>query len=124
MRKRLLARLVIIVALGVISSAHGVPASQPQPTKTHQYRCTDRNQSLYIVIYENNGQLNGGNMYLENIQVANLTAAPYGNAGNIEAKVVGNAANVTLQLFNDRILVANYTASSRAEVCKSTHKYQ
>ncbi|OLE55061.1 MAG: hypothetical protein AUG51_05365 [Acidobacteria bacterium 13_1_20CM_3_53_8] len=105
MRKRLLAKLVIIVALGVISSAHSVPASQPQPMKTHQYRCTDRNQSLYIIIYENNGQLNGGNMYLENIQVANLTA-------------------VTLQLFSDRILVANYTASTRVEVCKSTHKYQ
>ncbi|HEX8844434.1 MAG TPA: hypothetical protein VF791_07310 [Pyrinomonadaceae bacterium] len=122
--KSIIAAVLALVVLSAISLA-GAASTTPRPvTKTYQFRCTDRNQSLYIVIYEQDGKISNGHMYLENMQVANLTAAPYGSTGNIEAKVVGNTADVRLQLFEDRILVANYITKKREVVCQSTRKYQ
>jgi len=95
--------------------------------KTHQFRCTDRNTSLYFVVYENYGSLNGGHMYVENMQVGVL--APE-NAGTnvIKASVVGNTAtNIAFQLHKSpgSVMVANYgTSPNRVEVCKASYKYQ
>ena len=63
-------------------------ASAPQ-TKTHQFRCTDRNTSLYFVVYERGGNLDGGNMYVENMQVGVL--APE-NAGTNVIKATSRRA--------------------------------
>ena len=44
----------------------GAIHGQPQ-TKSHQFRCTDKNTSLYFVVYEKGGSLSGGHMYVENM---------------------------------------------------------
>ena len=117
---------IAVVVLALIA-ASGISFGKATPTpalKTYQFRCTDRNPSLHIVIYERDGKIDGGNMYFENVQVASLTAAPYGTTGNIEAKVVGNTADVSLQLFEDKLVVVNYTMKKREVVCQGTRKYQ
>jgi hypothetical protein len=122
MRKRFLLSLdlvIALVALGAISYAVTKPV-----TKTHQYRCTDRNQSLYFVVYETNGKLSNGQMYVENMQVANLTVEQAGT-DVIKAKVNGNSANVAFQLFKSgKVMVANYQTNNRVEVCQASYEYK
>lgn len=122
MRKKFLlssSLVLVLMALGAIGYAVAKPV-----TKTHQYRCTDRNQSLYFVVYEVNGQLNNGQMYVENMQVANLTVEQAGS-DVIKAKVNGNAANVAFQLFKSgKIMVANYQTNNRVEVCQASYAYK
>jgi hypothetical protein len=124
MKRVTLAAAVSVAALTLAALAYG--AAVPQ-MKTHQFRCTDKNTSLYFVVYETGGKLNGGHMYVENMQVGVL--APE-NAGTnvIKASVVGNtAANIAFQLHKSpgSIMVANYGSSpSRVEVCKASYKYQ
>ncbi len=118
--------LVILVAALAIT-ATGIGGAAPPAMKTHQFRCTDRNQSMYFIVYENNGTLSGGHMYVENMQVAVLEPE---NAGTnvIKAKVAGNTAtNIAFQLHKNpgMVMVANYGSSpSRTEVCKASYKYQ
>jgi hypothetical protein len=124
MKRVIVLASVAVVALLVAAIAYG--ASAPQ-TKTHQFRCTDRNTSLYFLVYERGGHLDGGDMYVENMQVGVLTAE---NAGTnvIKASVVGNTAtNIAFQLHKSpgSVMVANYGANpSRVEVCKASYKYQ
>jgi hypothetical protein len=122
MRKKLLLGSILalaFMALGVISYAVTKPVQ-----KTHQYRCTDRNQSLYFLVYEVDGKLDRGLMYVENMQVANMTVEQAGT-DVIKAKVNGNAANVAFQLRKSgSILVANYQTSTRTEVCKCSYEYK
>jgi hypothetical protein len=123
MKRVMLIASVAAAALLVAAIAYG--AASPQ-TKTHQFRCTDRNTSLYFIVYESGGKLNGGHMYVENMQVGVLTAE---NAGTnvIKASVVGNtAANIAFQLHKSgSVMVANYGSSpGRVEVCKASYKYQ
>ena len=83
--------------------------------------------SLYFVVYENNGSLSGGHMYVENMQVGVLSPE---NAGTnvIKASVAGNTAtNIAFQLHKSpgSVMVANYGSNpSRVEVCKASYKYQ
>ena len=122
--KRILSCVLILAAAAL--TAYAYSASAPQ-TKTHQFRCTDRNTSLYFIVYESGGKLNGGHMYVENMQVGVL--APE-NAGTnvIKASVVGNTAtNIAFQLHKSpgSVMVANYgTNPNRVEVCKASYKYQ
>lgn len=119
----LIASVAAVAALLVAAIAYG--AASPQ-TKTHQFRCTDRNTSLYFIVYESGGKLNGGHMYVENMQVGVLTAENAGT-GVIKASVVGNtAANIAFQLHKSgSVMVANYGSSpGRVEVCKASYKYQ
>jgi hypothetical protein len=122
MRKKLLLGSILAIALGavgVISYAVTKPVQ-----KTHQYRCTDRNQSLYFLVYEVDGKLDRGLMYVENMQVANMTVEQAGT-DVIKAKVNGDAADVAFQLFKSgKILVANYQTKSRVEVCKCSYEYK
>src|SRR2546423_1543046 len=122
MRKKLLfgsISVLALVAFGAISYALTIPV-----TKTHQYRCQDRNQSLYFVVYEVDGKLNVGQMYVENMQVADLTVEQAGT-DVIKAKVNGNNANVAFQLFKSgKIMVANYQTNNRVEVCKASYAYK
>jgi hypothetical protein len=124
MKRIMLIASVAASALVLAALAHG--AASPQ-MKTHQFRCTDRNTSLYFVVYESGGKLNGGHMYVENMQVGVLSPE---NAGTnvIKASVVGNTAtNIAFQLHKSpgSVMVANYGSSpSRVEVCKATYKYQ
>lgn len=123
MKRVMLIASVAAVALLVAAIAYG--AASPQ-TKTHQFRCTDRNTSLYFIVYESGGKLNGGHMYVENMQVGVLTAENAGT-GVIKASVVGNtAANIAFQLHKSgSVMVANYGSSpGRVEVCKASYKYQ
>ena len=95
--------------------------------KSHQWRCTDKNTSLYFLVYENNGNLTGGQMYVENMQAAVLTVE---NAGNnvIKASVNGNtAANIAFQLHKKpgSVMIANYGPNpNRVEVCKATYTFK
>lgn len=122
MGKKLLlvsALVATITALGVSVQAVTRPV-----TKTHQYRCTDRNQSLYFLVYEVDGKLSHGQMYVENMQVGDLMVEQAGT-DVIKASVKGNSANVAFQLRKSgSILVANYQTSNRVEVCKASYKYQ
>jgi len=124
MKRIVLTASVAVAALLLAALAYGAAAPQ---TKTHQFRCTDRNTSLYFVVYERGGNLSGGHMYVENMQVGVL--APE-NAGTnvIKAPVVGNtAANIAFQLHKSpgSVMVANYgTSPNRVEVCKASYKYQ
>ena len=111
-------------ALLLAALAYGAAAPQ---AKTHQFRCTDKNTSLYFVVYERGGNLAGGHMYVENMQVGVLSTE---NAGTnvIKASVVGNTAtNIAFQLHKSpgSVMVANYGSSpGRVEVCKASYKYQ
>lgn len=124
MKRAVLIALFLFAALTLAALAYG--ASSPA-MKTHQFRCTDKNTSLYFVVYENNGSLTGGHMYVENMQVGVLQPE---NAGTnvIKASVAGNTAtNIAFQLHKSpgSVMVANYGSSpSRVEVCKASYKYQ
>ena len=121
MMKKLL--ILSIATLTLAVSALSYVVARPV-TKTHQYRCTDRNQSLYFLVYEVDGVLDRGLMYVENMQVANMTVEQAGT-DVIKAKVNGNAANVGFQLRKSgSVMVANYQTNNRVEVCKCSYKYQ
>ena len=108
----------------LLTAVAAVAATAPRAVHSHQYRCTDRNQSLYFIVYENNGQLNGGHMYVENMQTGVLNVEQAGT-DVIKASVAGNTANVAFQLRKSgSVMVANYTNSNRTEVCKASYKYQ
>jgi hypothetical protein len=115
-----------VAAAALVLAALAYGASAPQ-MKTHQFRCTDRNTSLYFIVYETGGNLNGGHMYVENMQVGVLSPE---NAGTnvIKASVVGNTAtNIAFQLHKSpgSVMVANYgTSPNRVEVCKASYRYQ
>src|SRR4051812_22862343 len=51
MKRAILIASVAAAALALAALAHG--AASPQ-TKTHQFRCTDKNTSLYFLVYERN----------------------------------------------------------------------
>ena len=123
MKRILLTASVAVAALLLAALAYGAAAPA---MKTHQFRCTDKNTSLYFVVYENNGSLSGGHMYVENMQVGVLNPE---NAGTnvIKASVAGNTAtNIAFQLHKSgSVMVANYGSSpNRVEVCKASYKYQ
>ncbi|HEY0172690.1 MAG TPA: hypothetical protein VGB98_16830 [Pyrinomonadaceae bacterium] len=124
MKRVALTASVAVAALLLATLAYGAAAPQ---TKTHQFRCTDKNTSLYFVVYERGGNLDGGHMYVENMQVGVL--APE-NAGTnvIKASVAGNTAtNIAFQLHKapGSVMVANYGANpNRVQVCKASYKYQ
>jgi len=122
MRKKLLLGSILALALGAVGVI-GHAVTKPVQ-KAHLYRCTDRNQSLYFIVYEFDGKLDRGLMYVENMQVANMTVEQAGT-DVIKAKVNGNAANVAFQLFKTgKILVANYQTNSRVEVCKCSYEFK
>jgi hypothetical protein len=122
MRKIFLCALLLTAAL----AANGAGSTARQ-RKAHVFRCTDRNTSLHFVVYQQGGDLSGGHLYVENMQVAVLTPE---NAGTnvIKAPVVGNTAtNIAYQLHKSpaRVMVANYGPEpNRVEVCKASYKEQ
>ena len=124
MKRATLVTSVAAATLLLAALAYGAAAPQ---TKTHQFRCTDKNTSLYFLVYERGGNLSGGHLYVENMQVGVL--APE-NAGTnvIKASVVGNTAtNIAFQLHKSpgSVMVANYGSNpNRVEVCKASYKYQ
>jgi hypothetical protein len=122
-RFALVASVAAAALLPLAALAYGAAAPQ---TKTHQFRCTDKNTSLYFVVYERGGNLDGGHMYVENMQVGVLAPENAGT-GVIKAPVVGNTAtNIAFQLHKSgSVMVANYGANpKRVEVCKASYKYQ
>ncbi|MDT5123431.1 MAG: hypothetical protein QOC96_2913 [Acidobacteriota bacterium] len=124
MRKKFLLGTILAVALTTVGAVSYALATSKPAQKTHQYRCTDRNQSLYFLVYEVDGKLDRGLMYVENMQVANMTVEQAGT-DVIKAKVNGDAADVAFQLFKSgKILVANYQTNTRTEVCKASYAYK
>lgn len=123
--KRMIPIASVIAATLVVAAL--VYGTSSPAMKTHQFRCTDKNTSLYFVVYENNGQLSGGHMYVENMQVGVLEPESAGT-NVIKASVAGNTANnIAFQLHKSpgSVMVANYGSSpNRVEVCKATYKYQ
>ena len=116
--------LVAMVAFAAHATTAGTGALRPAPvTKTHQFRCTDQNKSLYFLVYEIDGTLDRGLFYVENYQSGNMTVE-WAGTNFIKAKMNGNAANVAFLLGKDgNVMVANYTTSTRVRVCKATYKY-
>ena len=124
MNFKFLTSTIFALALLAVGVASYALATYNPVQKTHQYRCTDRNQSLYFLVYEVDGRLDRGLMYVENMQVANMTVEQAGT-DVIKAKVNGNAANVAFQLRKSgSVMVANYQTSNRVEVCKCSYNYQ
>ena len=118
--------LIIAIALAAGVATSGSKASRPAPpvTKTYQFRCTDRNTSLYFLVYEIDGNLDRGLLYVENMQSANMTVE-WAGTNFIKAKVNGNAANVAFLLGKDgNVMVANYTTSTRVRVCHASYVYR
>ena len=123
MRRRILAGSIFAIALFLTLGAISSAATRPV-TKTHQFRCQDRNQSLYFLVYEVDGQLSHGIMYVENMEVANLTVEQAGS-DVIKAKVNGSNSNVAFQLFKSgKIMVASYQTNNRVDVCKASYAYK
>ncbi|MCA1593143.1 MAG: hypothetical protein LC754_10925 [Acidobacteria bacterium] len=125
MKRRLLLGLILAaVALATVGvDSYGTAAAR-RVTKTHQFRCTDRNQSLYFLVYEIDGHLDRGLMYVENMQVANMSVE-WAGTNFIKAKVNGNTANVAFLLGKDgNLMVANYTTSTRVPVCHASYAYR
>ena len=123
--KRIVLTASVAAAALLLLAALAYGAAAPA-MKTHQFRCTDKNTSLYFVVYENNGSLAGGHMYVENMQVGVLNPENAGT-GVIKAPVAGNTAtNIAFQLHKSgSVMVANYGADpKRVEVCKASYKYQ
>src|ERR1044072_5545620 len=111
-----------VAATALLLAAPGYGAGAPQ-MKTHQSRCTDKNPSLYFVVYERGGSLTGGHMYVENMQVGVLAPENAGT-GVIKAPVVGNTAtNIAFQLHKSgSVMVANYGNNpNRVAVCKPSY---
>jgi hypothetical protein len=118
-----IASVAAVAALLVAAVAYG--AASPQ-TKTYQFRCTDRNTSLYFIVYESGGKLNGGHMYVENMQVGVLSAE-WAGTGVINVKLAGNTANnISFHLHRTlkKVLVVNSSTPQRVEVCAADYKYQ
>lgn len=125
MKKRvaLISILTLALAATIIITRRVTARSLPV-TKTHQFRCTDQNKSLYFLVYEIDGNLDRGLMYVENMQVANMTVE-WAGTNFIKAKVNGNAANVAFLLGKDgNLMVANYTTSTRVKVCTASYAYK
>ena len=123
MRRLTLAASVAVAALLFAALAYG--AASPQ-TKTHQFRCTDRNTSLYFLVYERGGKLDGGHLYVENMPVGVLSAE-WAGTGVINAKLAGNTANnISFHLHRTlkKVLVVNSSTPQRVEVCAADYKYQ
>ena len=100
-------------------------AAAPQ-AKAHQFRCTDKNTSLYFLVYDEGGKLNGGHLYAENMQAGVLTAE-WAGTGVINAKLAGNTAdNIPFHLHGalKKVLVVNSSTPQRVEVCAADYKYQ
>lgn len=116
--------LIATIAFAAHVTTAGTGAHRPAPaTKTHQFRCTDQNTSLYFLVYEVDGTLDRGLFYVENYQSGNMTVE-WAGTNFIKAKMNGNAANVAFLLGKDgNVMVANYTTSTRVKVCKATYKY-
>ena len=126
MKRAILLGLISVVILATPATrASGHRATvQPTVTKTYQFRCTDRNQSLYFLVYEIDGTLDRGLLYVENMQSANMTVE-WAGTNFIKAKVNGNAANVAFLLGKDgNVMVANYTTSTRVRVCHASYVYR
>lgn len=119
-------RLALIATLAFAAQVTTAETGAPRPapvTKTHQFRCTDQNTSLYFLVYEIDGTLDRGLFYVENYQSGNMTVE-WAGTNFIKAKMNGNAANVAFLLGKDgNVMVANYTTSTRVKVCKATYKY-
>ena len=123
MKRVALVTSVAVVALLAAALAYG--AAMPQ-TKTHQFRCTDKNTSLYFLVYERGGKLDGGHLYVENMQVGVLTAE-WAGTGVINAQLAGNTANnISFHLHRalKKVLVVNSSTPQRVEVCAADYKYQ
>ncbi len=113
---------LLVIALIVAAAAILAFQVQSVDQKTHQYRCQDRNQSLYFVIYEVDGKIDRGHMYFENIQVANLEAYRMNSITN-RAKVKGNSADVELGFNKSRklVFVANKKTGTTEDRCTCTY---
>lgn len=125
MKTKLASGITVFVILAALTTL-GYAVKPAPVTKTHVYRCTDRNLSLHFVVYETDGTLNGGHMYVENMQLGVLKPEQAGT-GVIKASVVGNTAtNIAFQLHKSgMVMVANYSSNpNRVEVCKASYKYQ
>ncbi len=119
-------RILIVIGILLIGVSAAVETQAQTERKTYQARCTDNNTSLYLLIYEKDGKLDGGFMYVENMQVATLTATNAGT-GVIRAKVDGNTANVGFEIHKSgSIMVGNYTTgvNKRVKICTASYKYQ
>lgn len=117
--------LVIAIGLAAVVATSGIGTSRPAPpvTKTYQFRCTDRNTSLYFLVHEIDGHLDGGLLYVENMQSANMTVE-WAGTNFIKAKVNGDTANVAFLLGKDgNVMIANYTTSTRVPVCHASYAY-
>jgi hypothetical protein len=115
--------LIATIAFAAHLTTAGTGAARPPATKTHQFRCTDQNTSLYFLVYEVDGTLDRGLFYVENYQSGNMTVE-WAGTNFIKAKMNGNAANVAFLLGKDgNVMIANYTTSTRVKVCKATYKY-
>ena len=125
MKRMIRLGLVIAIGLAAVVATSGIGTNRPAPpvTKTYQFRCTDRNTSLYFLVYEIDGHLDRGLLYVENMQSANMTVE-WAGTNFIKAKVNGNAANVAFLLGKDgNVMVANYTTSTRVPVCHASYAY-
>lgn len=89
---------------------------------SYQYQCTSNNQSLSFNMYEQNGNIYGGAMYIENIQVSSLTLDSILSEGNLVVRVNGNSADVKINLLPDRILIIHSPTHTTSQVCKCSYR--
>jgi len=115
MRKALLILIFGVIALGM---SHEGSCGE---SLTHQYQCTSNNESLYFIMYERDGHISGGQMYIENMQVADLTLDSILSEGNFVVKVDGNKANIQINLTPERILIIHPQSQTIKQICKCSY---
>lgn len=117
-------KALLIVIFGVIAFGMTCEESCGGSNKsiTYQYQCASNNESLYFIMYERDGDIYGGHMYIEKMQVADLTLDAILSEGNLVVRVKGNAADVKINLSPDRILINHSPTQTTSQVCKCSYR--
>ncbi len=102
----------------MIATAVAISALAGTASADKIFICNDRNMSLQFNIYEDNSGIRGGNMYLEGIQVASLSAYRM-NSYTIRAQVDGNTASTEFILNADREAVYVTIGDTVTKVCSA-----
>ncbi len=116
--------MTIAIVMHVTTSGNAAPKPAEPLRRTHQFRCTDRNTSLYFLVYETDGALEAGQFYVENMQSGQMSVE-WAGKNFIKAHMEGNPANVAFLLGRDgNVMVANYATSTRTRVCRASYVYR
>ncbi|NOZ33616.1 MAG: hypothetical protein GXP01_11285 [Alphaproteobacteria bacterium] len=104
--------LLITVSVGIIATATAAKADQV-------FSCIDENTSVHFVLYEDGSGTRGGNMYINNIQVAVLDTYRV-NDISVRGTIVGNTADTEFVFNSSREKVYVELSGTSEVVCSAS----